>query len=400
MKKVATEDLRPGMYVVDAGLSWVDYPLLYQGEGVVADQAAVDAILEEGYREAFIDPSRSAYEGLEDELPVNAEVFAAAAQGGLTAPKAASYQQELVESKRIYSESLKFIRTFMEGARLGALLDYTRAEGVVESMLDSIMRNEDAMLSMIKLRNFDEYTYTHSLNTAVIALAFGRRLGMPRESLLALGLSAMHHDVGKARIPSKILNKPGKLSDEEFAVMKSHPVFGCELLTNGHTVPEPVLRGVLEHHEKHNGSGYPHSVAGPGISSFARVIAVADVYDALTSDRVYRRGMLPHKALSIIYSMRGEDFAPGYAEQFIKSLGIYPVGSFVRLTSRDYGFVAANNPEKPLSPVVRVVFDGMMRPRPPRDVDLADAEAQGRALQVSECLDARDYKVDAAVHLA
>lgn len=400
MKKIPAAQLRVGMFVVDAGLSWMDYPYLYQEEGEVASQEQIDAIIGEGFDEVFVDPSRGSYVGLEDEELLEDSLFLDADDLARIPAKQVSFKEEMGRARRLYADSLHFAREFLHGARMGYLVDYSQSEKLVESVIDSVMRNEDAIVSLTKLRDFDEYSYTHSINVSVLAVAFGKNLGLSHKMLRALGAAGIFHDLGKAKVPEAILNKPGKLTDGEFEVMKSHPKKGFELLAQQGGAGEDVLLGVLQHHEKHNGRGYPEAASGEEVSVLARIIAVADVYDALTSERVYKKGMLPYKALSLMYSMRGEDFHIGYVERFIKSMGIYPVGSFVRLSSREYAVVSGSNIAAPLYPQIIVVLDYKQRPCTPRSVDLADIRANSEGvLEIIECLNPKSYNIDPAAYL-
>ncbi|TVM30361.1 HD-GYP domain-containing protein [Oceanidesulfovibrio marinus] len=399
MKKIAAAQLKVGMFVVNAGLSWMDYPYLYQEEGELTSSEQIDAILEGGYAEVFVDPGRGSYLGLKDEGPLEDSLLGHADSLSGTQLKKINLVEEMGRARKIYADSLQFAREFLQGARMGYLVDYTQSERLVESVIDSVVRNEDAMVSLTKLRSFDEYSYTHSINVAVLAVAFGKNLGLPRDRLRALGSAGIFHDLGKSRIPEAILNKPGKLTAEEFEVMKSHPKFGFELLVQQGSASDQVLLGVLQHHEKFNGKGYPGGVSGNAISLLARIIAVADVYDALTSERVYKKGMMPYKALSLMYTMRGEDFHIGYVERFIKSMGIYPVGSFVRLSTREYAVVTGSNMAAPLFPQVTVVLTPGQRGCPPRELDLDAARNGGETIEIIECLNPRDFKIDPAAYL-
>ena len=409
MKKIAAKELRVGMFVVDTGLSWTEYPFLYSQEGEIRDEQALARILDEGYAEVFIDPSRGEYfkdrpSGVSTEEEMS-QAAVHAAGGDLELPsKKTPLREEMQAARKIYKDSLQFAKDFLNDVRMGSQVDLGRSEVLVESIIDSVARNADALVSLSKLRAFDEYTFTHSINVSVLSVAFGKHLGLKRKILQMLGIAGIFHDVGKALIPPEILNKPGKLTDEEFLVMQRHPAKGLEFLRR-QIASENILRGVSEHHEKFNGRGYPAGLKGEAIAPLARIITVADVYDALTSERVYKKGMLPNNALKIMYGMRDEDFFPGTVEQFIKCLGIYPVGSLVKLSSGEYGVVSASNPDEPLFPTVLAVFDHRMQPKTAEVLDLGAAENLAQPdgspgkLSVLECLDPKKYGLDPAKYL-
>ena len=409
MKKIAVQDLKVGMYVVDTGLPWTEYPLLYSEEGKIADQKALDHIIEEGYAEVFIDPSKGSHGQCEvPKLSPEEEMSRAVTENlggeGATLRSPVPLREEMQAARKVYKESIQFAKDFLTDARMGSQVDMAKSENLVESIIDSVARNADAMVSLSKLRAFDEYTFTHCINVSVLAVALGKHLKLKRRALQFLGVAGLFHDVGKALIPPEILNKPGKLTDEEFAVMQGHPAKGYDFLKR-QISNQDILRGVSEHHEKYNGNGYPKGLAARDIAPLARLIAVADVYDALTSERVYKKGMLPNKALKIMYGMREQDFFPDMVEQFIKCLGIYPVGSLVKLTSGEYGVVSASNPDAPLYPTVLVAFDVKMQPKAAQGMDLGTAEnlalpdGHRDKLGIVECLRPKKYNIDPAKYL-
>ncbi len=377
LKKIAIQDLRPGMYVVNSGLSWIEYPYLYMREGVVATEDAVRAIAAEGFTEAVIDTDLCVgldMASVESEADISHRISALAEY--IPPGPTVALSEELKRAVALYSDSVKQARSIMDDVRMGRALDVDASSPVVEEIIGSVTRNCDALTGLSKLRSFDEYTFTHCVNVAVLAVVFGRFLGKTEDDLRVLGMAGLFHDVGKQLVPQDVLNKPGKLTEAEFVQMKQHPSLGYNHLkkqagAEGGEVNPVVLAGVLEHHEKYNGTGYPGGLAGDTISEAGRILAVADVYDALTSQRVYKAPMLPHKALGLMYSMRGKEFHPGYVERFIKCLGIYPVGTTVLLNSGHVGVVYGSNPRIPLQPQV-LVAAGSLGAILPRRVDLAE----------------------------
>ncbi|MDD4952287.1 MAG: HD-GYP domain-containing protein, partial [Desulfovibrionaceae bacterium] len=265
---------------------------------------------------------------------------------------------------------------------------------LVDGFIDSVFRNRSAAAAICKLKHFDEYTYSHSINVGILAVVLGERLGLERDVLRLLGIAGVFHDVGKARMPLEVLNKPGKLDEKEFAIMRRHPREGFELMKDQEGLPPQVLRAVLSHHERSDGNGYPDGLKGGQISRFTRVISVVDVYDALTSRRVYKDAMPPGKVLSLMYRWRLSDFSAQVVENFIKALGVYPVGSFVRLSSGEYGVVVGLNQDNPLRPPVKKVLDSDGRPVEPVSVTLSEVPDPGGGLSIRECLNPDDYGVD------
>ncbi len=405
--KLETHKLMPGMYVVDTGLSWLEHPYLYSREGRLPDRRAVDGILAEGYAEAFIDTEKS---GLDDAAATRlsgASPFADAfnappARTPRSAPGAAGgkpvpMRQEGGVAKRIYEDALQFAKEFIGKAYRDKTVDLERSEGFVNEVIASVVRNRDALTGFCKLRFYDEYTYTHSINVTVLATAFGQFLGLPETELRPLGLAALFHDLGKANMPRDLINKPGRLTEGEFEIIKRHPLESYALIKEKRSLPHKVLPGIVDHHEKYDGRGYPRGLQGDAISLFGRIISLADVYDALTSERVYKKGMPPYKALGVMYGMRGKDFHPALADRFIKCMGVYPVGSVVRMSDGRYGVVYSSNPDAPLFPTVKIIRDADARPIEPVMADLSAQEDPGRpALSIAEAVDPAPLAIDPA----
>jgi putative nucleotidyltransferase with HDIG domain len=305
-------------------------------------------------------------------------------------------EEEIVRADKIYGQAVDYARGFLDDVRSGRAFDHRASEPVVDGFIDSVFRNESAASALCKLRNYDEYTYTHSINVAVLSIILGKHIGLDRDKLRLLGMAGMFHDVGKAVIPESILNKPGKLSDREMDVMRTHPREGFDILSKQPDMPPLVARAALEHHERFDGNGYPQKLKGEGISLISRIVGVVDVYDALTSKRVYKAPLPPGKVLGMMYQWRLSDFHPNIVEHFIKSLGIYPVGSFVRLSDGEFAIVMDHNPNAPLRPTVKIVYDYRMRPRPFRLVNLANPASNRKALLISDIVNARDHNIDVA----
>lgn len=293
-------------------------------------------------------------------------------------------EMELPKAARAYTKALDTSKALVAACRMNKKIEVKAVEENVNELVESVSRNRDALMALMKLRRFDDYTYTHSLNVSVLAISAGKSLDLSDDDLRALGLGTMFHDLGKTRIPGHILNKPGKLTDDEFAIMRNHAALSGSIIQEQKLkVDEIVFQIARHHHERIDGSGYPDHLKGEAIPHLVTVCGLSDVYDALTSDRVYHKGRSPHDALKFIYSLRGSHFQAEWVDRFVQSVGIYPPGTVVLLSSNQVAVVMEINQSALNAPLVKIVADesGMIYSRP-KLVDLAsEAESKGAKIQ-------------------
>lgn len=241
----------------------------------------------------------------------------------------------------------------------------------VESIIDELLKNRNMMVNMIDLKCFDNYTYAHSVNVAVLSLMVGISLGLNRSTLSILGLGAIMHDIGKVFIDKDILNKPGKLTDDEFGEIKKHTTAGYEYIKKQFNLPLSIHDAIIDHHEKYDGSGYPNEKKGDTISLFGRIISIADVYDALSSERPYRKALPPSEAMEFIMGNSGSVFDSEIVKYFVRKVAPYPVGSTVKLSNGYIGLILENFESCCLRPRVRVIKDGDNHVKP-YEINLKD----------------------------
>lgn len=298
-----------------------------------------------------------------------------------------TFEEEMQTAHAEYQHARAAVQRAMTDAKVGRAFAFQAVFDSVAGMADSILRNPLALGSLSRLKSFDQYTYYHSVNTCILAMTLGRQLNMARDPLIRLGLGVVLHDIGKTQVPIDILNKPGLLTENEAERVKQHVMRGVDYLDGTLKVETAVLLPVLEHHERMDGSGYPHHRHRADLSEVGLIAGVVDVYDALTSDRPYRKAVSPHQALKTLYEMtrRGE-LDTACVERFIRCMGIYPVGSCVRLSSGAVGVVSKINPSQTLNPVVLLVRDSPTGALiAPRCVDLALQSGQAVA-RIAEVL--------------
>lgn len=228
---------------------------------------------------------------------------------------------------------------------------------VVENLIEYIIDLGDVNKSLNDIKTFDNYTYVHSLDTCIMTSFLGLSAGLNEASLKDLGLGAILHDIGKTKIPTKILNKEGKLTDDEFKEIKKHPVYGAEILKKNISIPDSIINMVEQHHERVDGKGYPYGLSGNRISKSAKIICICDVYDAISNDRCYRKKFSPNDAYELILSGTGTSFDMNIVQKFRDTFAIYPLGCRVRISSGEEGYVIRQNKGFPDRPILRMFYD-------------------------------------------
>lgn len=379
--KCPISKLKPGMYIANPGLSGQSNPHVYLCEGLLADEASLEKIAQP-YCDAYIDTEQGSYfedhpeEKADFESLFNSIVFSGGRDGngeqslddilGNLRAADANYTEML--------EQYKAIAKKMHGAQT---VDVAACEKLTESLVVSEEKMLLALLLVSRMRTSDPYAYTHSLNVSMLGVMAARAMGYGQDTQLVFGMSGIFHDIGKTLIPDRILKKSGRLTTAEFEEIKRHPVYARKLLSQHRDMPEDVVHVAHEHHEHHDGSGYPRGMKGAEINRVAAAISVLDTYDALRSDRYYKEAVSSHKAICVVYSLRGKSFDPHLTDKFIKTVGIYPVGTIVALESGMKGIVTRQNGDNLLRPHIRVILDGNNRYCERRDVNLLDEDTKG-----------------------
>jgi putative nucleotidyltransferase with HDIG domain len=376
IKKVKATDLRVGMYVHDLNMPWLEHGFA-RNRFLIHSDSEIAKILQLNSSEVLIDTVKGIDEAhsptLEEAESALMDKMIDVATAPINDAKAANSALTWIESQRIHSEAVKVVSDILGDARIGKQVDAEQAAPVVASIADAVLQNDGTLLSLCRIKNRDTYTFQHSVSISALLVTFCHSLGtFNSNQLIEIGLGGLFHDVGKMKIPSEILNKPGRLTDEEFAVMRSHVVEGVNYLQEGKNFSEAALRIVAEHHERFDGTGYPKGLLNDDISEIGQMTSIVDVYDAITSIRVYHSALEPSDALKRIFEWSGKHFDATLVQKFIKAIGIYPVGSLIRLDSDHLAVVLRQNEKNMLAPLVRIVFDAKTRHRLiPKTVNLA-----------------------------
>jgi len=377
LKRISVQQLTLGMHLKEFCGSWMEHPF-WRTSFVITDPKDIDSILASSIKEVWIDclkgcdvaAGEQAISQSESEAQVDAELTRAAAE--VREVKRVPIKAEIDRAVKICAKSRQAVASMFSEARMGKTVDTAGAQRLVEEISDSVTRNPGALISLARLKTADDYTYMHSVAVCALMVALAKQLDLDPAQTRSAGIAGLLHDLGKAAIPMAVLNKPGKLTDEEFTIIKSHPAEGHRMLLMSRDVDPVALDVILHHHEKTDGSGYPKHLQGEEISQFAKMGAICDVYDAITSNRPYKAGWDPAESLRKMAEWTKGHFDPAIFQAFVKSLGIYPIGSLVRLSSGRLGIIVEQAEKSLLTPRVKVFFSTKANARiKPEIVDLA-----------------------------
>ncbi len=392
LKKIPVSQLRLGMHLHALEGAWIDHPF-WKSRFVLREPDDLKRLRESGVHACWIDPGLGldvladhdlAAAGPRRDAPCPGTVDGRAtgsgplAEGRPRPTDTRTMAEELRQAAAVCKQGRQAVVSMFHEARMGRALDTEGCMSLVDEIAASVMRNPGALVSLARLKTQDDYSYMHSVAVCALMVALARQLGQDDAACRRAGLAGLLHDLGKAVMPIEVLNKPGRLTEEEFAVMRTHPVRGHAMLLEGQDVGADTLEVCLHHHERVNGSGYPHGLAGDGIALVARMGAVCDVYDAITSNRPYKAGWDPAESIARMASWKGH-FDEVVFGAFVRSLGIYPTGSLVRLESGRLAVVTEQNPQALVSPVVRVFYSTRRQLQlAPTRLDLSSPGCQDR----------------------
>ncbi|BBP83750.1 MULTISPECIES: HD-GYP domain-containing protein [unclassified Pseudomonas] len=381
--KVEAAQLAIGMYVTELDRPWTDTNFLFQGFRIRQQQEI--RLLQEVCDYVWVDARRS--------LGVHVQLAENLATPLLPTIGKVDFSQELERASPVWDAAREESLRILNAVKLGAELDVVAVKAVIKECVESILRNPAAMLWLARIKNSDDYTAEHSLRVSILSIALGRELGMPAYQLEQIGVCGMLHDVGKLKVPNEILNKPGALTAEELRIMQSHASEGRKLLMSNQQITPATVDVAYSHHERIDGKGYPRGLDAARIPYFAKIVAVADSYDAINSDRVYSKGKSSLETLRILLEAANSHFDEAIVGCFIRMVGIYPPGEIAELSTGEVGIIIGCAAGNKLKPRVLIVRNAEKEPCKERILDLADV-AVGRTCRVREVHSSGAFGID------
>jgi HD-GYP domain-containing protein (c-di-GMP phosphodiesterase class II) len=392
LTKINVKDLKVGMYVSKLDKPWLESNFLYQGFEL-KNQADINAVRAQ-CKFVFIDVNKqnNTLRFESKDTPYSKGWL----EARIAPEKLSSFEKEIERAGYVYKETSALIRNFMDDVSLGKTINVEIAKKAVANCVDSILNAPDALLWITQLKNRDLYTSQHSMNVCILAIALGRQINLSVGELNNVGLCGMMHDMGKMRVPLDILNKPGKLEPDELKIMQSHAELGWKLLQSNSGMYSGAIEVAYCHHERLDGTGYPRKLTGENITPYTRIVTIVDMYDAITSNRIYQKGRAHFEAINTMTKMCGTQLDSGLTYKFIECLGIYPPGSIVEMSNGEIAIVVETNKKKSLKPKVILLLDEHKKYRSERMIDLSkmDLDASGQDYCVTKIVKADDYGID------
>ena len=361
IKKVPLEELQPGMHIERFDCGWLDHPFVFNSKRIKT-QSEIERLKTWGVTHVYIEISQNL-----EPVPATVEIERPppVAFEYIVTPQTARVDREIrhipirheiVRAEKVRQRASLAAKNILATVQAGKKIQTREVKAAVDELDNSICHNKDALFLLMRLRKKDEYTFDHSVSVGVLLLAFCRAMGFDQETTRAIGLGGLLHDIGKMAVPLAILNKPSALNEAEFKKIQQHVIYCKEILATTHNLPLPAAQIAMEHHERFDGTGYPHGLAADAISQGGQMAAIADVFDALTSDRCYRDGIDQVEVLRKLYGWSRSHFNEGLVHRFIRCIGVYPAGTLVQLESGMLGVVVEST-DNLLRPVVRLIYD-------------------------------------------
>ena len=395
IKRLPVESLRVGMFITDLNNDWIPHNQ-QRRRGFIRRDETIAGIHKLGAQYVYIDTDKGLDSSdAEPASEVDQKNEAALQAAGEWAPsdvKSRALDEEMGRAREVHGQAQSLVDNLMQDVKLGKAVDVLPIQDLAHNLKESVLSNPNALSALGRIRQKDNYLLEHSVNLSVLMSVFGQGLGLSHDVMEEIIVGALLHDIGKILTPDEILNKPGKLSDREFKVMKEHAAHSRDILMNSEGVGELTLLTAAEHHERLDGTGYPAGLTGEEISQYGRMAAIADVYDAITADRAYHKGITPTQGLKRLLEWSGDHLDPNLVREFIRCLGIYPIGTVVQLDSARLGVVVETNPDDMRLPVLQLFYSTQYGQ--PITIEKMDLAAPGTQDRILRAIDPRDHNLD------
>lgn len=374
-KKISVRELRLDMFIDKLDGNWLQHPF-WKTSFKLENPRNITALKESAVTHLWIDTSK----GLDVEKIESVKTQGAAIKEADNivekTVETVPLEKEMAAAKETLAKAKQATMAMLQEARMGNSVSAEDVAPIVDEISQSIARNSNAMLTVTRMKSKDDYTYLHSVAVCALMIALGKQINYQGD-FHSLGMAGLLHDVGKMAIPDEILNKPGKLTDEEFKIIQDHPRSGWEILKNSDDVDEIALDVCLHHHERVDGNGYPDKLSSDKLSLVARMAAVCDVYDAITSNRCYKEGWAPADALKKMAEWKDGHFDEQIFQAFVKTVGIYPTGTLIKLKSNRLAVVMKQSHGTLLKPVIKIFYSCSHKaPIPNKVINLSTSNEQ------------------------
>ncbi len=384
IKRISINKLRPDMYVSDLNCDWIPHHNM-QKEGRIPNVALIEELKRRGIKEVYIDTER----GLDEEDALsqqevenqNQDKLNKVGELNMASAGTVSVAEELFKASKLQNQAKGLMTNVLSDIKFGKPLETEGFDDLAEGMIDSVVRNHNALACLGRIRKKDNYLMEHSINLAVLMGIFAKAMQIDRETMHHAMVGALLHDIGKIMVPDNILHKPGKLNDDEFSRMKQHVMFSRDLLKKTPGIHPLTIDVAAQHHERIDGSGYPEGLTGCQICREGKMVAITDVYDAITADRCYHKGLAPTAALKKLLEWSGTHFEEKLVHKFIRSMGIYPVGSLVLMESGRLAVVIEASEKDSSRPIIKIIYNTKSKQYlPVQTLDLSNSSSQDRIL--------------------
>lgn len=395
IKRIPVSALKVGMYITDLNNDWIPHNT-QRKRGFIKKEETIDKIRKMGISYLYIDASKGMdSQDAEPAHEVDGRNEVALQRAGEQKPgiyKKVTAAEEMAQAQQVHSQAQSLVGDLMNNVKIGGAIDITPIHQLADELQSSVFRNANALSCLGRIREKDNYLLEHSVNLSVLMSLFGNFRKLPADVMHQTIVGALLHDIGKILTPDEILHKPGRLSKEEFEVMKAHASHSRDILVSTEGIGELTIITAAQHHERMDGTGYPEGLKGDEISVYGRMVAITDVYDAITADRVYHKGMMPTQALKKLLEWSGDHLDPKLVREFIRCVGLYPIGSLVLLESGKLGVVIETNEADQRLPVVRIMYDTKFRA--PVTVNTLDLSRPGNQDRILRSVDPDHYRID------